>query len=431
MTQSQSPQIQYPYYYHRLPNGMEMIGQHMPSVGSAVFAIQIDAGLQYEGDDELGLSQLLDDMLYQGTDNRNARQITNAIELLGARRISSAGFESARHGAQLVHTKLDDAISLWAEILLHPTFPEKELQQLKPLLLQAIKRRDDEPSRRGGELLSTLFFRNSRLARPTLGVLDTVNSLTVEHLKRFYDTYFHANRAVFAIAGSFDWEHVVAKVTELFGSWSAGADTRYRDTPDPITTMQFETSPGEQEHLFLEYPSVTWDDPDYYANALGIEVFGGGMTSRLFSEVREKRGLVYSVAAYPQAMRAMGSVIIYAGSEPEKARETLQVVLQEMQKFGKEGITEDELERAKIQLKSEYVMQSESAAARLNSILRSWWFERRFIPMSEVKTAIQSVTTDQVRNVLKRFPPWERVALAGVGPTNPDEITKDLFPPIY
>src|SRR5579875_313939 len=286
MTTSSLPALQPPFFIHRLPNGLEMLGQHMPSLGSAAFAMQLGAGSANESDAQLGLCQILEDMLFQGTPTRNARQITDAIELLGARRIGGTSYETARYGAQVVHTRLEEALDLWADLILHPTFPKKEFEQLRPLLIQAIKRRDDEPMRRVSELAMKTFYRGSRMGRPSLGTVETVNALTVDDLKAFYDAHYRPDKALFVIAGNFEWDRVVAQVERLFGDWAPGGAAMYHDTPQPQTTVAIEQDKGEQEHIYFGYPTVTYGDPDYYANLLAVEVLGGGMTSRLFAEVR-------------------------------------------------------------------------------------------------------------------------------------------------
>lgn len=420
------PTLQPPFYYHRLPNGLEMLGQQMPSLGSAAFALQVGAGSANEADAQLGLGQLLEDMLFQGTPTRNARQITDAIELLGARRIGGSSYEVARYGAQVVHTRLEAALELWADLLLHPTFPKKEFEQLRPLLIQGIKRRDDEPMRRVGELAMRTFYRGSRMARPALGYVETVSALTIDDLKAFYEAHYRADKALFVIAGNFVWDEVVASVTRLFGDWATGGVASYHDVPQPQAQFAQEITEGEQEHLYFGYPAVTYGDPDYHVSLLATEVLGGGMTSRLFAEVREKRGLVYAVSANPQPTRDLGAVFVYAGTQPEKAHETAAVIVQELRKLEAEGITQDELDRAKVQVKSEVVMGSESSTARVNSLLRAWWFERRVIPIAEVRQRIDAVTTEQILRVLRRFPPTKTLTLSAVGPVSRAELTQDI-----
>jgi predicted Zn-dependent peptidase len=429
MTTPTTPELQPPYYYQRLDNGLEVLGQQMPSLGSVVFGVQFAAGAGNEPDENLGLCQLLEDMIFQGTPNRNARQITDAIELLGARRIVGTTYETMRFGAQVVHTRLEQALELWAELLLQPTFPRKEFEQLRPLLIQAIKRRDDEPMRRVGELITRTFYRESRLGRPMLGTVDSVTALTIDDLKRYYAERYTPDRTLFTIAGNFQWAEVLASVERLFGDWRGTSPTPYTDTPQPITVAAIQQEKGEQEHLYFGYPSVTFGDPDYYANALAVEILGGGMTSRLFAEVREKRGLVYQVSSYPQPTRNLGGIFVYAGTQPEKAHETAEVILRELRRLETDGVTQDELDRAKVQLKSELVMQSESSGSRAASLQRSWWYERRVIPTQEVRVAIDAVTTSQILQLQRRFPPTKTLTLVGVGPTAQDEITANVFPP--
>jgi predicted Zn-dependent peptidase len=422
------PELQDPFYYHRLPNGLEMLGQRMPSVGSVVFAFQVDAGIANEDDSQLGLCQILEDMLFQGTPAHDARHITEAIELLGARRISGTGYESARYGAQVVHTRMEETLALWSEILLQPTFPQKEFEQLRPLLLQAIKRRDDEPMQRVGELITKTFYQKSHMARPSLGTIDTVQSLKVSDLRDFYEQRYRADHALFAIAGNFEWENVVRLVEKYYGSWQGGCPAGYHDTPQIGPNRAVVQDETEQEHIYFGYPSITWGDPDYYANLLAIETLGGGMNSRLFSQVREKRGLVYEVSAYPQMSRDLGAVFIYGGTPPEKATETVQVIIDQLKQFAEGGITEEELNLSKIQLRSEEVMRSENAGSRMSNLLRSWWHERRVIPTSEVKTSIDAVTTEQILGLLRRFPPTNNLTLAALGPATEEAITAGLLP---
>jgi predicted Zn-dependent peptidase len=417
-----------PFYYHQLPNGLELLGQRMPSLGSITFGFQFGAGAMNEDDSQLGLCQLLEDMIFQGTTTRSVRQITDEFEMLGARRISTSSFETTRFGAQIVHTKLGQILELTADILRNPLFPKKEFEQLRPLLIQAIKRRDDEPMRRVGELIMKTFYQQSRLARPILGTIDTVSALTVDDIRNYYQKYYRADRALFAIAGNFDWDAVVTTMERLFGDWPTGGAEPYRDHPQVGGNIAIEQEESEQEHIYFAYPSVTWSDPDYYANLLAVEILGGGMTSRLFMEVREKRGLVYAVSASPQPSRSLGAVLIYAGSSPEKGRETAEVIIDELKRLESEGVSQDELDRAKIQLRSELIMQSESSGSRMGNLLRSWWFEHRIIPTSDVKEAIDAVTTEQIYSLLQRFPPTNPLTMVALGPRSQEEMISGLLP---
>jgi len=255
-----------------------------------------------------------------------------------------------------------------------------------------------------------------------------VNQLQRQDLHNFWAARYQPDNILFSIAGKFDWEHVVERMQVLFGGWSGHAEPSPEQQPRPAPSIALEHQEGKQEHLGLMVPFPNYTDPDYYAAQVLSEVLGGNMTSRLFVEVREKRGLVYSVGAYEQPSRAMGAVFIYAGTPPEKARETAEVVIAELQRLQAGGLTQDELDRAKIQLKSELVMQSESASARMASNMRSWWYRRQLIPTHDIRTAIDAVTLGQIDRVLRRYPPTQPLSLAMVGPADSDAVTQGIFP---
>ncbi len=174
-------------------------------------------------------------------------------------------------------------------------------------------------------------------------------------------------------------------------------------------------------------PFPNYTDPDYYAAMVLAEALGGNMASRLFVEVREKRGLVYGVSASLSGNKNIGALRIYAGTTPEQGRECLEVILNELRKLEQDGITPDELERAKVQLKSENVMRSEGSGSRMSAIARSWWYEHKLKTIQELKEAIDAVTQEQVLNVLRRFSPVKPLTIAGIGPLSEEELAGDTL----
>src|SRR6266496_3255279 len=354
------------YFHHQLPHGIEMIGQYMPSLSSTTFGFQLDAAVVNEPEDKLGLAHLFEYMLFQGTKKRDARSLNEEFESLGARKGASTGLETGQVWAQIVHNKFDATLDLLYEVLLTPTFPRDELEQMR-------------------------------------------------------------NNVLFSIAGKFDWDHVVLKLQDLFGDWQGQASPSPVQKSAPQNTIFLEHQEGKQEHLALMAPFPNYTDPDYYAAMVISEVLGGNMASRLFVEVREKRGLVYGVSANLASNKAIGAMRIYAGTTPEQGHECLEVIVNELRKLEQEGITADELERAKVQLKSENVMRGEGSGARMGAISRSWWFERKMKTIQEVKEAIDAVTEEQVLRVLRRFSPLNPLTVAAIGPLERDELVGDTL----
>jgi predicted Zn-dependent peptidase len=414
------------YFYHRLPNGIEMIGQYMPSLSSITFGFQLDAAVINEPEEKQGLAHLFEYMLFQGTEYKNARALNEAFESLGARKGASTGWETSQVLAQIVNTKFDATLELVHELLLMSTFPKDELEQMRSIILQEIRRRDDEPMSRIFDLVRANFYRGSSLSRMILGTKESVSTLQQHDLRDFWAARYQPNNVLFSIAGKFDWEHVVEKMQVLFGNWSGRAEPSPEQRPEPAPNVSLEHQEGKQEHLGLMVPFPNYTDPDYYAAQVISEVLGGNMASRLFVEVREKRGLVYSVSAGLSSHKHSGALRIYAGTTPEQGRECLQVIIDELRKLRLDGIAADELARAKVQLKSENVMRGEGSGARMGANTRSWWYERRIRTIQEVKEAIDAVTEEHVLNVLRRFSLLNPLTIAAIGPLDRDTLVGDL-----
>jgi predicted Zn-dependent peptidase len=410
------------YFLHTLENGMQIVGQRMPSLSSVTFGVQFAAGIKDEPEDRLGLTNLLSDMVFQGTESRNVRQLTEDFEAIGARKGGEAGTEVARYSAQIVGNRLDRALELMADVLRHPTFPADEFEQMRNVQLQEIRRRDDEPMRRIFDLVRERFYAGSNLGRRSLGLRETVLQLSPEDLRAFWQERYQPSGALLSIAGNFEWDHVVTRTSELFGDWQGSPPSSPVLMPSPRQAVNIEIQEGNQEHIGMAFPFPKYGDPNYYAALVVSEIFGGGMTSRLFREVREKRGLVYSVGASFAPNGIYGAEFLYAGTTPEKSPETVQVMLDELRLLQREGVTEDELLRAKIQLKSELVMRGESSAARMSSLMRSWWFERRLITIQELKESIDGVSQEHILNLLSGVPLPQTLVIGAIGPRTEQEL---------
>jgi predicted Zn-dependent peptidase len=410
------------YFYHQLPNGIEMVGQYMPSLSSITFGFQLDAAAVHEPEEKQGLAHLFEYMLFQGTKTKDARALNEAFESLGARKGSSTSLETALVWSQIVNTRFDDTLALLREVILTPTFPRDELEQMRNLVRQEIRRRDDEPMSRIFELVRCQFYQGTPLDRLLLGTDESIDGLQRKDLRDFWQTRYKPKNVLFGIAGKFDWDHVVDQVQSRFGEWEGEAETSPSILPQPKASVTLEHRDGKQEHLALMTPFPKYTDPDYYAALVLTEVLGGNMASRLFVEVREKRGLVYSVSASLSGNKHIGALRVYAGTTPEQARECLEVIVAELRKLRQEGITSDELARAKVQLKSEHVMRGEGSASRMSAIARSWWYERKLKTIQDVIESIDAVTQEQVLQVLQRFDPLSPLTVAGIGPVKQEEL---------
>jgi predicted Zn-dependent peptidase len=415
------------YFHHQLSNGIEMIGQYMPSLNSISFGFQLDAAVVHEPEEKLGLAHLFEYMLFQGTKQKDARALNEAFESLGARKGASTSMETALVWSQIVNTKFDATLDLFREVLLTPTFPRDELEQMRNLVIQEIRRRDDEPMSRIFELIRGNFYKGTALSRLMLGTNESLPTIQRQDLLDFWQKRYRPNNVLLTIAGKFDWDRVVKQMQDHFDGWQGEASPTIEQHPHPTTSISLEYREGKQEHLALMSPFPNYTDPDYYAAMVIAEVLGGSMASRLFVEVREKRGLVYGVSANLSGNKHIGALRIYAGTTPEQGRECLQVIVSELHKLAQEGITTDELERTKLQLKSEHVMHGEGSASRMSAIARSWWYEGNIKTIQDVKDAIDAVSQEQVLRVLQRFSPTNPLTIAGIGPLSQEDLVGEIL----
>ena len=414
------------YFSHVFPNGLQVVGQRMPSLSSVTFGMQFGVGTKDEPTERYGLAHLMESMMFQGTTSRTVRQLTEAFETLGARKGGSSGTETSIYWCQIVDRQFVPALDLIADVLLEPAFPAAEFEQMRQVALQTIRRREDEPMARISDLLLEQFYLGSNLGRRAIGTRESVESLTPEDLRAFWERLYRPGNALFAIAGNFDWEQVLARLDALFTGWAGKGQPVPAEPPKVTNRIVAQHHEGQQEHIALAAPSVTIGDPDYYAVQLMSEIFGGGMASRLFVEVREKRGLVYAVASRFSSSSVSGRFWLYAGTTPEKAHETMQVMTGELRKLEAGGVTEDELRRAKVQLKSELVMHAETSSARMGAIAHSWWFEKKLKTIQEIREAIDAVTLEQITALLKRFPVTEPLVVTAIGPCSQEQLTDGL-----
>ena len=415
------------YFLHTFSNGLQMVGQRMPSLASVTFGVQFPAGSLEEPDEKIGLAHLLVEMAFQGTQHRDVRQLTEDFEAIGARHGGEPASEYGRFWARVVNNRVDRALELMADVVRYPAFPPDEFNQMKSIQLQEIRRRDDEPMRRLPDMMRERFYAGTRLSRRPLGLIETVEGLTPNDLRQFWQAHFHPNGALIAVAGNFEWEAVVARVGELFGDWEGTPEITPIEQPDPHKGASVEIDQQNQEHIGMMFPFPKYGDPDYYAAMVLSEIFGGGMNSRLFREVREKRGLVYSVQSAFSPNGIFGAESIYAGTNPDKAHETVQVIVDELRKLPTGGVTDDELARAKVQLKSEIVMRGESSSSRMLSLARAWWFERRLLSIQDVKDAVDNVSQEQILHLFERFSPMDRLVITAIGPRPERELIGEVL----
>ena len=399
-------------YIYQLDNGLVLIGEPKPSFQSAAFSLLLPAGCRYDGRSQAGLASLTCEMILRGAGDRDNRQVINDLENLGVDRHESVGVSQASFSAATTSESLFAALEIYADIVRRPHLPADQLEAGRAVCVQELRSVEDDPNQK---LMTELRRRHypDPWGRPSHGDLEPLTQLTMDDVTSFYTNRYGPRESILGVAGKFDWQQVCDKVDKLFGDWQPQADA----PPDEELATPSETYlpyESNQSHIGLAFPSIPYRHPQYFEAWSAIGVLSGGMSSRLFSEVREKRGLCYTVYASLHTQRDRAAVFCYAGTTAERAQETLDVTHAELVRLG-EGIAGEELKRLKARIKSSLIMQQESTSARAGSLARDWYHLERVRSMEEVSAKVDALSAESINAYLSENPPTSFTGLT-LGP---------------
>lgn len=397
---------------HPLDNGMTLVTEAMPEVMSAAFVFLLPAGVVYDPPGHTGTMSVLSELVYRGAGPYDNRELNDRLDALGLHRHSSIATTHATFGGSLIHDKLHEALRLHALMLRQPTLDDRQFEISRELTLQSLASLDDEPQQKVS-LLALEQYLPDPFGRPAPGKADEVSSLSAQTIRGHWAGQFTPRGTILAVAGKFDLHQLKKHVEELFGDWD-GLPVEEPAPADVHETTWHEDTPGSQVHVAICYPSAPFRHADYYAALAAAGVLSGGMGSRLFTEVREKRGLCYAVGAAHRVYGPFGVIRCYLGSSPDRVQQALDVTIGELRRLG-QGIEPDELERAKVGLRSSLVMQGESTGARALACASDQAHLGRVRPLPEIEQGILSLAVQDVVDHVQRFPA-ERVTVASLGP---------------
>lgn len=397
---------------HHFPNGLMLIVEEMKDVQSAAFTCLVPAGSIFEPEGQNGNGSFLCDWLTRGAGDRDSRELSAALDNLGLQHNEHIGSQHVSFGGATIATRLPDSIRIYSDVIRRPHLPEDEFDAVRDGIEQSLKSLEDEPQRKATIELRRRSFTHP-WSRPVDGTLEDLPNITVDTVRNHYTSLFRPNDCIIGIAGNVDVMEMIDVVGEAFGDWQAKTPAKVTPggTGPKRDFIQHESS---QTHIGVAYDSVSYPDPDYYTAWAAVSVLSGGMSARLFTEIREKRGLCYSVYASQAAMKHEGRVLCYAGSSNDRAQETLDVLLQELKKLG-DGIQEEELARCKARAKSSLIMQQESTGSRAGSIARDWFLLGRVTTLQEVRDRVDELTVPMLLDYVHRKPAQDFTVLT-IGP---------------
>lgn len=397
-----------------LPNGLRVVSAHMPHLESASIGVWVNSGARHEAPQMHGISHLLEHMAFKGTRRRSALQIAEEIEAVGGHVNAYTSRENTAYYIRVLKNDVPLAVDILADILQESVFDPAELEREQDVIVQEIGQALDTPDDLVFDRLQETTYPGQAIGRTILGTPDSVGAITPEILRGHMGRNYRAQDMVLSAAGNVDHEHLVQLAGEKFASlaqsvpgeqWQAhfkSGDTR-------------ENKKLEQAHLVLALEGITYDDPDYFTSQMFTAILGGGMSSRLFQEVREKRGLCYSIYAFSSSCVDTGMVGVYAGTGADRLAELTPVIIGELQGLAG-SVKSDEVARARAQFKAGLLMGLESSSARCEQMARHLLMRGRLLSNEELIDKIDSVDVSAVERFTERVLNRPKLAISALGP---------------
>jgi len=395
-----------------LKNGMVLLGEPMEAVESVAFGFMMPAGAARLPDGCCGAGSVIADWIFRGAGDKDSRQLSDALDGLGLVRGRSVGSSHIAVGAALEAGNLAEALDLYADIILKPSLKDDRFELARQLAIDEVLSLDDDPRHKVMLKLREQFY-PSPLGRNTVGNIPELKALTAQISGQIIKDKFNLSQTIFSVAGKYDFDAVCRQIERLFESEpkEGGESVTLGPRQGKYTHID---NDGAQVHIALMTGTVKPTDEDYYNARVAISVLSGGMSARLFTEVREKRGLCYAIGARYHGLKEAAGVMCYAGTTPDKAQETLDCVIGEFNRLG-EGISAEEIDRAKVGLKSSLILQSESSSSRAGAIGSDHYILGRVRSLDEIKDKIEATSVDSVLAFLRNNP-FRDFTVVTIGP---------------
>jgi len=399
----------------KLPNGLTVVGQRMPGVESVAICFHVRTGSRDEPQDIAGVSHFLEHMMFKGTTRRSAVDISREFEEMGAEFNAFTWVESTVYYARVLGDQLPRAVDLLADMM-RPALDEKEFETEKGVIIEEIARSEDQPAHELIHQLFANFFESHPLGNSVLGTQDTIRNMPVHRMREYHQRRYGANNIIFGIAGNFDWDKLLPMLEEVTRGWEPSEEGHQKVEFKPTPKVRVDLKPQfQQEHIAIASSAPKQDEDDTWAAELVASVLGDSTGSRLFWEVTQK-GLVDSIETEYYGFDDAGLYLTYFSTSPDRAEEVLRVVRQEMQKLQQDGVDQDELDRAKVKAVADVVIGGEASHRRMFELASLYVAKSKAMSVDEIVDSIESVSQEDIRRVLERYPFTETFTVQAAGP---------------
>jgi predicted Zn-dependent peptidase len=405
-----------------LDSGLTVVTEPMPDVRSVSLGFWVGTGSRDESDPMAGASHFLEHLLFKGTETRSARSIAEAVDEVGGDMNAYTTKEYTAFYLRVLADTLDLGLDILSDIMWQPAFRPEEVEAERQVILEEILMHADEPADLVHEVLAGALWPGHPLGRDVLGTEESIEGLTRDDIASFHAHHYRPGNIVLAAAGDLDPDELAEGIDKRFrgGPGGAAPDRQVpHEDPRPFSVVRRAT---EQAHLAVGFPAFDRDDEDRYALSVVDHVLGGGMSSRLFQEIREQRGLAYSVYSYRSLLQGTGALAVYAGTSPARAHEVMDLICAEVDRLADGGLTERELAMTKTHLRGSLALALEDSGARMSRVGRSQLIHGHVPTLQAMEERLDAVTLEDVGRVIDRVLRGPRV-VAAVGPFDEDEFS--------
>ncbi len=410
-----------------LKNGIRILTKKMPHVRSVSMGVWVNVGARDETSLESGLSHFIEHMIFKGTTRRTAFQIAREFDAIGGHTNAFTAMENTCYHARVVDTHLDTMVDILSDIFLNTVKEEKEVENERPVIFQEIGMVEDSPEEYIHVLSGNTFWGDHPLGRSILGTRENVISFDAKAIKSFFCRFYQPDSIVISVAGNVDHDRFADLAGSVFESVRPGNGVPGRTSPHPASLVAVHRRELEQAHICIETGGLSITDPRRYAFSLMNTILGGNMSSRLFQEIREQRGLAYSVYSFASSYVDTGLFGVYAGVDPKKTRETVELILNEMQRLKKTLVDPAELRDAKECTKGCLMLASESTDNQMIRLAQSEMHFGRYIPLDDVVQKIEAVTEDDILELSQTLFQQDQLALTLLGPLEDKKMYEDIL----
>ncbi len=399
-----------------LPNGLIVLTERMEHMCSVAMGVWIKSGSRGESAEANGISHFVEHMLFKGTKSRSAQAIAREMDAIGGNLDAFTGKETICFNVKSLADHVPVALDVLSDLVLNPVFAPHDIERERSVILEEIKIDEDNPDVLVHEIFTQSFWKGHPLGKPILGTTDTVKKLGKDDLSAYHSGRFHGQNIVFSAAGQLDHDAFTAAVAEKFSQLSGGERPTDLAAPEPTARIQLRNKKSlEQVQICLGVPAPPITDENRYDTLILNTVLGGGMSSRLFQTIREERGMAYSIYSDLAPYRDTGTLCVYAGTSTAKALPVLDLVVAEFGKLKQTPLSDEELKRAKDQVKGNILMSLESSNARMANLARQEMYFEHFFTVEEIIARVDAVTIEAVQTMAQKLLDPEKIAVTLLG----------------